>query len=122
MKIQSEDIIFGTLALISIGIWLLSVIYFDYPLLSVLFLWSTMILITILYIHVYKKRKRDKKIMKLRFYLSGIPVYPSMIYYIYKLIFDNGVPKEQELLPLYVLIPALAINGFILLFFDILKK
>ena len=55
MKIQTEDIIFGSLALIAIGIWFFSLIFFDYPFLSVIFLWSSMILISILYIYFYNK-------------------------------------------------------------------
>ncbi len=121
MKIEIEDIIFGTLAIISIAIWYFSLIIFDYPLLSIIFLWAAMILISILYIYVYKKRKRDVKILRIRFYVSGIPIYPMMIYYIYKLVFDDGLPKNQEFLPLFVILPALALNGIILYFYEIRK-
>jgi len=122
MKIESEDIVFGSLALISLAIWFFSLIFFNYPLISIIFLWSSMIIISVLYIVVYRRRKRNLKILRIRFLLSGIPLYPTMIYYVYKLVFDNGLPKEQEFLPLFVLLPALFLNGIILLFFDILKK
>lgn len=122
MKIETEDIVFGSLALISIAIWFLSLIFFDYPLISIIFLWTSMILISVLYIVVYRRRKRNLKILRIRFLVSGIPIYPTMIYYVYKLVFDGGLPKEQEFLPLFVLLPALFLNGIILLFFDILKK
>jgi len=122
MKIETEDIVFGSLALISLAIWFFSLIFFNYPLISIIFLWSSMIIISVLYIVVYRRRKRNLKILRIRFLLSGIPLYPTMIYYVYKLVFDNGLPKEQEFLPLFVLLPALFLNGIILLFFDILKK
>jgi hypothetical protein len=122
MKIESEDMIFGSLALISVFIWFVSLILFDYPLISIIFLWSSMIIISVLYIIVYRKRKRNLKILRIRFIVSGIPIYPTMIYYIYKLIFDNGLSEEQEFLPLFVIIPALFLNGIILYFYDIRKN
>ena len=81
-----------------------------------------MILISVLYIVVYRRRNRDKKILRIRFLASGIPIYPTMIYYIYKIVFDNGLPKDQKFLPLFVLIPALFLNGIILYFFEMRKK
>ena len=122
MKIEIEDIIFGTIALITLAIWLITLLIFNYPLLSIIFLWSAMILISLLYIYFYRKNKRDKKILRIRFLVSGIPIYPTMIYYVYKLVFDNGIPKEQQFLPLYVLLPALALNGIILFFYEIRKN
>jgi hypothetical protein len=122
MKIQKEDIVFGTLALIALLIWLLTLLIFNYPLISIIFLWISMILISLLYIYVYRNNKRDKKILRIRFLVSGIPIYPTMIYYVYKLVFDNGIPKDQQFLPLYVLLPALALNGIILFFYDIRKN
>jgi hypothetical protein len=119
MKIEIEDIIFGSLAVISIAIWFFSLIIFDYPLISIIFLWLSMILISLLYIIVYKKKKRDIRILRIRFFVSGLPIYPMMIYYIYKLIFDDGLPKDQEFLPLFVLLPALFLNGIILYFYEL---
>ncbi|KYK32742.1 MAG: hypothetical protein AYK22_07035 [Thermoplasmatales archaeon SG8-52-3] len=122
MKIEIEDIVFGSLALISIVIWYFMLMISNSPLLSIMFLWVAMILISILYLIVYRKKKRDKKILRIRFLASGIPLYPTMIYYFYKLLFSDGLPKEQKLLPLFILLPALFINGIILLLFDIRKK
>jgi hypothetical protein len=122
MKIENEDIVFGTLALISIAIWFFSLIFFDYPLISIIFLWISMIIISVLYIIVYRRRKRNLKILRIRFLISGVPIYPAMIYYIYKLVFHNGLSKEQQLLPLFVILPALFLNGIILLFYDIRKN
>ena len=122
MKIEKEDIIFGSLALISIAIWYFLLILSDSPFISILFLWISMILISVIYTFIYRKKKRDKKLLRLRFLVSGIPLYPTMIYYFYKIIFDGGLPKNQRFLPLYVLLPALFLNGIILFFYEIRKK
>ena len=122
MKIKIEDIVFGSLALISIGIWYFMLVLSYSPLISIIFLWVAMISISILYIYVYNKEKRDKKILRIRFLVSGIPIYPTMIYYIYKILFDNGIPKDQKLLPLFVLMPALFLNGIILYLYEIKKN
>ena len=121
MKIEIEDIVFGTLAIISIAIWYFTLIIFNSPLVSIIFLWGAMILISILYIYVYNKKKRNKKILKIRFYISGIPIYPTMIYYIYKLVIDHGLPAEQRYLPFFIVLLALFLNGIILYFFEIRK-
>jgi hypothetical protein len=122
MKIEIEDIIFGSLALISVMIWYFSVLFFEYPLISIIFLWTSMILISVLYIYVYRRKKRNIRILRIRFFVSGIPIYPTMIYYVYRLIFENGLPKGQEFLPLFVILPALFLNGIVLLFYDIRKN
>jgi len=122
MKIKIEDIVFGSLALISIGIWYFMLVLSYSPLISIIFLWVAMISISILYIYVYNKENRDKKILRIRFLVSGIPIYPTMIYYIYKILFDNGIPKDQKLLPLFVLMPALFLNGIILYLYELKKE
>jgi len=122
MKIEIEDVIFGSLALISLAVWYYLLILTNMPLMSIIFLWSSMILISVLYIIVYRRKNRDKKILRIRFLLSGIPIYPTMIYYIYKIVFESGIPKDQKFLPLYVLLPALFLNGIILYFFEMRKK
>ena len=122
MKIETEDLVFGSLALVSLAIWFFTLLIFGYPLMSIIFLWASISLISILYIHFYKKNNRDIKLLRLRFFVSGIPIYPTMIYYVYKLVFDNGLPKDQQFLPLFVLLPALIINGSILYICEIRKK
>ncbi len=122
MKIEIEDIVFGSLALISLAIWYFMLVFSNSPLISVIFLWISMILISILYIFVYRKKKRDKKLLRIRFLASGIPLYPTMIYYIYKIVFSDGLPKNQKFLPLFVLLPALFLNGIILYLYEIRKK
>jgi hypothetical protein len=122
MKIETEDMVFGSLALISLAIWYFMLTLTNMPLMSIIFLWTSMILISVLYIIVYRRKNRDKKLLRLRFLASGIPIYPTMIYYIYKILFDNGLPKDQKFLPLFVLLPALFLNGIILYSFEMRKK
>ena len=122
MYIEIEDIIFGSLALISLIIWYFLLVITNKPLMSIIFLWIAMILISVLYIIIYRRNERDKKILRIRFLVSGIPIYPTMIYYIYKIVFDNGIPREQRLLPLFILLPALCLNGIILYFYEIRKN
>lgn len=122
MKIEIEDIVFGSLALISLAIWYFMLLLSNSPLFSIFFLWISMILISILYIFFYRKKKRDKKILKIRFLVSGITIYPTMIYYIYKIVINAGLPKNQKFLPLYVLLPALIINGIVLYIYELRKK
>ena len=122
MKIEIEDIVFGSLALISLLIWFLTLLIFNAPLMSIIFLWIAMILISLLYIHYYKKSNRNMKILRIRFFVSGIPIYPTMIYYIYKIAFENGLPENQLFLPIYILLPALALNGIILYVYEIRKQ
>ncbi|KYK23894.1 hypothetical protein AYK21_01920 [Thermoplasmatales archaeon SG8-52-2] len=122
MKIEIEDIIFGSLALITLVIWYFLLVISNSPLVSIIFLWVSMILISVIYIVVYNKKKRNRKILRIRFLVSGIPLYPTMIYYIYMIVFNDGLPSNQRLLPLFVLLPALFLNGIILLLYDIMKK
>ena len=122
MKIETEDIVFGTLALISLAIWYFMLKILNSPLISIIFLWVSMILISVIYIIVYRRNNRDIKFLRIRFLASGIPIYPTMIYYIYKIVIDGGLPKDQRLLPLFVLLPALILNGAILYIYEIRKK
>ncbi len=121
MKIESEDIVFGMLALISLAFWFLTLLILDSPLMSIVFLWTFMILLSIVYFYVYKKRKRDIKVLRIRFFVSAIPLYPMMIYYIYKLVVDHDLPKEQRFLPFFILLPALILNAIVLYVYEIKK-
>ena len=122
MKIETDDIIFGVGALLLLAIWYLSLILFNSPLISIIFLWTAMIMLSISYIYVYKKRNRNMRVMRIRFFVSGIPIYPMLIYYIYKLVLDNGLPGEQRFLPIFIVLSALILNGIVLYFYEIRKK
>ena len=122
MKIETEDIVFGALALVALGIWFLTLIIFDSPIHSILLLWVTMSPISMLYTYFYKKNNRDMKILRMRFLASSIPVYPLIIYYVYRLIFDNELPGEYRFLPIFILFPALVLNSTVLYFYEIRKN
>jgi len=122
MEIKNEDIIFGTIILILLGIWYLTLMLFDYPLLSIIILWAGMFVISLLYVQVYKKTKRDKKILRKRFFISAIPIYPMLIYYIYKLVIEGNLPQEQKYLPFFIVMSMLILNAIVLYIYDVRKK
>lgn len=122
MEIKNEDIIFGSIILILLGIWYLTLILFDYPLLSIILLWTGMIVISLLYVQVYKKAKRDKKILRKRFFISAIPIYPMLIYYIYKLVIEGNLPQEQKYLPFFIVMSMLILNAIVLYIYEVRKK
>ena len=99
MKIETEDIIFGSLALISIAIWFFMLRLTNMPLLSIIFLWTSMILISALYIIVYNRNNRDKKILRLcsayaeTNYIIDIRLHPKERIYWYQ----NAYLASQEL-------------------------
>lgn len=70
MKIEKEDIVFGALALLSLIIWFLSLLIFGNPLVSIVSLWTVVIILSIAYIYVYKRRGRNMKILKIRFFFQ----------------------------------------------------
>jgi len=121
MEIKNEDIIFGSIILILLAIWYLTLILFDYPLLSIIFLWTGMIIISLAYVQVYKKTKRDIKILRRRFFISAIPIYPMLIYYIYKLVIDRNLPQEQKYLPFFIVMSMLILNAIVLYIYEVRK-
>lgn len=122
MKIEIEDLVFGSLAFISLLIWFLIILISNLLLLAIIFLWISMILISLLYIYFYKKNNRNIKLLRVRYIISGIPIYPTMIYYIFSLIVNGELSKGQRFLPFFVLFPSLIINGIILYIWEIRRK
>ena len=121
IEIENEDIIFGILILILLASWFLMLLIFDSPLFSIIFLWTGMIFLSILYAYVYKKNKRDMKILKKRFFVSAIPIYPMLMYYIYKIAVDHNLPQEQKFLPFFIVLSVLILNALVLYFYEIKK-
>ena len=119
MKIYYLDIVFGSFALLTLIIWFITLNIYDNQVLSFLFLWITMLLISVFYVFFYKKSKRKMKILRIRFLLSGIPLYPVMIYFIYRIIIDNGISYEQRFFPLFIMFPALFLNGIALYYYEL---
>ena len=121
IKIETEDLVFGALAIILLGIWYLTLLLFDYPLISIIFLWTAMVLLSIMYVQVYKNKKRDMKVLRKRFFVSAIPIYPMLAYYVYKLVIDRDLPQEQKFLPFFILMAVLILNAIVLYFYEIKK-
>ena len=118
MDIQKEDIISVIITLLLLAIWFFTFLMFNYPLISVSILWIGMILLTIVYTCIYKKNKRDMKILKIRYLVSAVPIYPVLIYYVYSLSVGEGLPSELRFLPFFVVFSMLALNAIVVYYFD----
>ncbi len=118
MNIQKEDIISVIATLLLLAIWFFTLIIFNYPLISISILWFGMILLSIIYFFIYKKNKRDMKILKIRFLFSAVPIYPVIIYYIYSISIGDGLPNNLRLLPFFIVFIMLFLNAVIVYIFD----
>lgn len=118
MKIEKEDIVSVIITLILLATWYLTFVLFNYPLVSVAILWTGMILLSIVYFHIYKNKNRDMKIFKIRFLVSAIPIYPILAYYVYSLSIGEGLPSEMIFLPFFVVFTMLILNATVVYIFD----
>ena len=118
MDIKIEDAVSVMVTLLLLAVWYYTLIIFNYPLISVLILWIGMITLSIIYYYVYKKKKRDMKIFKIRFLVSAVPIYPVLIYYVYSLSIGKGLPKELRLLPFFVVFTMLILNAIVVYIYD----
>ena len=118
MKIEKEDIVSVIITLILLATWYLTFVLFNYPLVSVAILWMGMILLSIVYFHIYKSKNRDMKIFKIRFLVSAIPIYPILAYYVYSLSIGEGLPSEMIFLPFFVVFTMLILNATVVYIFD----
>ena len=118
MKIENEDVISVIITLLLLIIWYFTLQLFNYPLISVSILWVGMIVLSIAYFFIYKKKKRDMKIFKIRFLVSAVPIYPILAYYVYSLIVGDGLPSQLSLIPFFVIFIMLILNASVVYFFD----
>ena len=118
MDIQKEDITSVIITLCLLLIWYLSLLIFNYPLLSVSILWSGMILLSIIYYIVYRKKKRDMRIFKIRFFVSAIPIYPALVFYVYMLLNGKAVSGIFRLLPIGIIGTMLLLNAGVVYFYS----
>lgn len=118
MNIQKEDVISVIVTLLLLAVWFITLSIYNYPLISVLTLWIGMIILSIVYFYIYKKKNRDMKIFKIRFLVSAVLIYPVLIYYVYRLSFDNGIPGELRLLPVFIVFAMLFLNAIVVYIFD----
>jgi len=117
MDIQIEDITSVIITLFLLEIWYITLKSFNYPLISISILWVGMIILSLVYSYVYKKKKRDMRILKIRFMVSAVPIYPILAYYVYSLIVGKGLPNELKLIPFFVIFTMLILNASVVYIF-----
>jgi hypothetical protein len=113
MDIQTDDIISVLITLLLLAIWFLTLEIFNYPLISILILWMGMITLSVIYYFIYKKKKRDMKLFKIRFFVSAIPLYPVLAYYVYCLVVGIGLPNNLRYLPFFIIFTLLFLNALV---------
>jgi len=116
MDIRKEDTASVIITLCLLLIWYITLVIFNYPLLSVSILWSGMILLSIIYYFVYRKNKRDMKIFKMRFFVSAIPIYPALAFYVYMLLSGRQISGVLRLLPIGIIGTMLILNASVVYF------
>jgi hypothetical protein len=118
MDIRKEDTVSVVITLCLLLIWYLTLTVFNYPLLSVLLLWIGMIVLSITYYFIYKKKNRNMKIFKIRFLVSAIPIYPALAFYVYMLIVGQQVSGILRLLPIGIIGLMLILNASVVYFYS----
>jgi len=117
MDIQNEDIVSVAVTLCLLLLWYVTLVSFNYPLVSLFILWGGMIGLTIVYYIVYRKKKRDMKILKMRFYVSALPIYSALAFYVYLLIEGRHVTGVLRLLPVGIVGTMLLLNAGVVYFY-----
>lgn len=118
MNIQREDVASLIITFYLLLAWYSTFVVFNYPLISISILWSGMIILSIVYSYVYKKNNRDMRILKIRFLVSAIPIYPILAYYVYSLIIGEGIPNRLRYLPFFVVCTMLFLNASVIYIYD----
>ena len=102
MDVQIEDYISVIITLILLAIWFFTLLIFNFPLISVSILWIGMILLSIIYSYIYRKKNRNMRILRIRFFVSAVPIYPILFFYIYSLAIGKDMPEQMRLIPFFV--------------------
>jgi hypothetical protein len=118
MDIQKEDIASVIITLCLLLVWYLTLILFNYPLISISILWVGMIVLSILYYVVYRTKKRDMRIFKIRFFVSAVPIYPTLVFYVYLLLNGKQVAGGFRLLPIGIIGTMLLLNASVVYFYS----
>ena len=113
MEIEREDIISVIVTLFILEIWYLTLLVFDRPLASILILWAGMISLTFVYTYIYKKKKRDMKLLKTRYMVSAVPIYPVLGYYVYLILTGEKLSGNIRLIPFFVIFAMLFLNALV---------
>jgi len=118
MDIQKEDTASVLITLCLLLVWYLTLILFNYPLISVSILWVGMTVLSITYYIVYSKKKRDMRILKIRFFISAVPIYPTLVFYVYILLNGKEVTGGFRLLPIGIIGTMLLLNACVVYFYS----
>jgi hypothetical protein len=118
MDIQKEDTASVIITLCLLLIWYVTLTLFNYPLISISILWAGMIVLSIVYYIVYRTKKRDMKIFKIRFFVSALPIYPTLVFYVYILLNGKEVSGAFRLLPIGIIGTMLLLNAGVVYFYS----
>jgi peptidoglycan biosynthesis protein MviN/MurJ (putative lipid II flippase) len=118
MNIQKEDTASVIITLCLLLVWYFTLILFNYPLISISILWVGMIVLSILYYIVYRKKKRDMRIFKIRFFVSAVPIYPTLVFYVYLLLNGKEISDGFRLLPIGIIGTMLLLNACVIYFYS----
>jgi hypothetical protein len=118
MDIKKEDLIFVIIIFCLLFLWYLTLVLFNYPLISISVLWIGMIISSIIYFIVYRKKKRNMRILKTRFIVSAIPIYPALGFYVYMLLIGKEVSGIFRLLPIGIIGTMLLLNAAVIFYYS----
>lgn len=118
MEIKLEDTISVIVTFCLLFIWYFTLVIFNYPLISIAILWIGMILLSIIYFIIYRKKKRNMTMLKTRFLVSAIPIYPALGFYVYMLIVGQQVTGVFRLLPIGIIGTMLLLNAAVVYFYS----
>ena len=118
MDIQKEDTVSVIITFCLLLIWYVTLISFDYQFLSISILWVGMIVLTIIYCIIYHKKKRDMRILKTRFFVSVVPIYSALVFYVYILLYGKEISGSFRLLPIGIISTMLLLNASVVYFYS----
>ncbi|OGS41063.1 MAG: hypothetical protein A3K77_08565 [Euryarchaeota archaeon RBG_13_31_8] len=118
MDIKKEDLATLAITLCLLLVWYLTLIIFNYPLMSISILWIGMIVLSITYFMFYRKKKRNMKLLKIRFFVSALPIYPALAFYVYMLIIGKEISGIFRLLPVGIIGTMLLLNASVIYFYS----
>jgi hypothetical protein len=118
MDIRKEDYVSVLITLCLLATWYVTLITFNHPVVSLFILWVGMIVLTLLYYLVYKKKQRDMKILKTRFVVSAIPAYSALLFYVFILVNGTVISSGFRLLPIGIIGTMLLLNATVVYWYS----
>jgi hypothetical protein len=118
MDIQKEDTVSVIITLCLLLIWYLTLLLFNYPLISLLILWIGMVVLSITYYIIYRKKKRNMRIFKIRFLVSVLPIYSALGFYVYVLLYGKELPGIFRLMPVGIIGTMLLLNASVVYWYS----